>query len=115
MEDRRITQVEYEKRRAKWRAEQKQHECKLSKLSQADEQYYVTVPYLLQITSRGNELFEDAEPAEKRELICLLGSNLFLDGKKVKITLYVPCNSIASRNEHSVWLRGLDSNQQPMR
>jgi len=33
-----ITQAEYDKRRAKWRAEQKQHERKLCKLSQADEQ-----------------------------------------------------------------------------
>ena len=111
--DNSITQVEYDKRRAKWRAEQKQHERKLSKLSQADEQYYVTVSYLLQIASRGSELFKDAEPAEKRELIGLLGSNLFLDGKKVEITLYAPFNSIASCNEHSVWLRGLDSNQRP--
>ncbi|MGH7156532.1 MAG: recombinase family protein [Candidatus Saccharimonadales bacterium] len=108
-----ITQAEYDKKRAKWRAEQKQHERKLSKLSKADEQYYITVAYLLEIAARGRELFIGSNPDEKRELLGLLGSNLFLDGKKVQLTLYSPFNTIASCNERSEWLRGEDSNLRP--
>lgn len=52
--------------RVKRRAEQKLHERKLNGSS---EQYYVTVAYLLEIASRGSELFKAAEPNEKRELI----------------------------------------------
>lgn len=69
----RITQADYDKKRAKWRAEQKQYERKLSKLSKADEQYYITVAYLLEIAARGRELFVSSNPDEKRELIGLLG------------------------------------------
>lgn len=100
-----ITQAEYDKKRAKWRAEQKQHERKLSKLTQADEQYYITVAYLLEIAACGRELFIGSNPDEKRELLGLSGSNLLLDGKKVEITLYSPFNVLASCNEHSVWLQ----------
>ncbi len=42
-----ITQAEYDKVRAKWRQKQKFAERKLSRLSQTDEQYYVTVAYLI--------------------------------------------------------------------
>ncbi|HUD07012.1 MAG TPA: recombinase family protein [Candidatus Saccharimonadales bacterium] len=105
-----ITQAEYDKVRAKWRQKQKFAERKLARLSQTDEQYYITVTYLLEIAARGKELFEHAEPNEKRELIGLLGQNLFLDGNQVQITLYKPFSDIASCLDGSVWLRGLDSN-----
>ena len=108
-----ITQAEYDQKRAKWRQQQKLHERKLSRLSEVDEQYYITVAYLLDIAARGKELFMRAEPAEKRELIGLLGQNLFLEGRKVGITLYKPFSDLASCNEHSLWLRGEGSNLRP--
>jgi DNA invertase Pin-like site-specific DNA recombinase len=47
-----ITQSQYDNYRAKWRSQQKLHERKLSTLSQTDEQYYITVAYLLEIAAR---------------------------------------------------------------
>ena len=108
-----ITQAQYDQYRAKWRSQQKLHERKLARLTQADEQYYITVAYLLEIASKGSELFKAAEPAEKRELIGLLGQNLLLDGKTMQITLYKPFSDMASCVNGSIWLRGLDSNQRP--
>lgn len=108
-----ITQAQYDQYRQKWRSQQKVHERKLKRLTQVDEQYYITVAYLLDIAARGSELFKAADPNEKRELIGLLGQNLFLDGKKVEITLYKPFSDIASCLDSQLWLRGLDSNQRP--
>ena len=108
-----ITQSQYDQFRLKWREQQKQHERKLARLSQVDEQYYITVSYLLEIASRGKELFLAAQPNEKRELIGLLGQNLLLDGKSVQITLYKPFDTLASCLDGSVWLRGEDSNLRP--
>lgn len=99
-----ITQAEYDNKRANWRQQQKQHQRKLARLTEVDEQYYVTVSYLLEIASRGSELFMAAEPNEKRELIGLLGQNLLLDGKNVQITLYKPFDTLASCLDSSVWL-----------
>ena len=109
----RITQAQYDNYRSKWRSQQKLHERKLARLSQTDEQYYITVSYLLEIAAHGKELFKHASPNEKRELIGLLGSNLLLDGKMVQITLYKPFSTLASCLDGSIWLRGLDSNQRP--
>jgi site-specific DNA recombinase len=108
-----ITQAEYDKLRLKWRSQQKLFERKLARLSQTDELYYITVAYLLEIASKGKELFQHAQPSEKRELIGLLGQNLLLDGNKVQITLYKPFSDIASCLDGSVWLRRPDSNRQP--
>lgn len=108
-----ITQAQYDNFRSKWRTQQKLHERKLVHLTNTDEQYYVTVAYLLEIAARGKELFEHASPNEKRELIGLLGSNLLLDGKNVQITLYKPFDTLASCIDGSIWLRRLGSNQRP--
>lgn len=76
----------------------------MKRLTEVDEQYYVTVAYLLEIASRGSELFKAAEPNEKRELIGLLGQNLLLDGTMVQITLYKPFDTLASCLDSSIWL-----------
>lgn len=104
-----ITPSQYDQYRAKWRRQQKHHQKKLDRLSETDEQYYVTVSYLLDIVARGKELFEAANPNEKRELIGLLGQNLLLDGKKVQITLYKPFDTLASCVDDSTWLPLLDA------
>lgn len=103
-----ITQSEYDKKRAKWRQQQKLHERKLARLSQVDEQFYVTVAYLLEIAAHGKELFMAAEPNEKRELIGLLGQNLLLDGNEVQITLYKPFSTLASCVDGSLWLTTIE-------
>jgi hypothetical protein len=104
-----ITQSEYDKKRSKWRQQQKLHERKLSRLSEVDEQFYVTVAYLLEIAARGSELFKAADPNEKRELIGLLGQSRLLDGKSVQITLYKPFDTLASCLDSSIWLALADA------
>ena len=94
--------------RANWRASQKAYQRKLDRLTKADEEYYVTVAYLLEIAARGKELFMEAEPQEKRELIGLVGQNLLLDGKNVQITLYKPFDSLASCKDQLLWLHALE-------
>ena len=108
-----ITQEEYDNMRTKWRALQKDHQKKLARLTQADEEYYLTVSYLMDIAARGSELFKAAEPNEKRELIGLLGQNLLLDGKTVQISLNKPFDALASCRNDNNWLRRSGSNRRP--
>lgn len=97
----------------KWRTQQKDHEKKLARLTQADEEYYLTVSYLMDIAARGSELFMAAEPNEKRELIGLLGQNLLLDGKTIQISLNKPFDALASCRNDNNWLRRSGSNRRP--
>jgi len=45
----------------------------------ADEEYYLTAQYLVQIVSRAKELFAGSEPEEKRLLLNMTLQNLRLD------------------------------------
>ena len=38
---------------------------------QADEEYYITASYLLELASRSYELFMGSEPEQKRQIITL--------------------------------------------
>lgn len=97
--------------RTKWRALQKDHQKKLARLTQADEEYYLTVSYLMDIAARGSKLFKAAEPNEKRELIGLLGQNLLLDGRTIQISLNKPFDALASCLDDNNWLRRSGSNR----
>ena len=50
----------------------------------ADEEYYLTAQYLVQIASRAKELFASSEPEEKRLILKMAFQNLSLDGKIVR-------------------------------
>lgn len=100
----RITTEEFEHYRAKQRDKQVQHEKAIARLRGADEQYYVTVTHLMKLATMARELFEEAEIYEKRELIGLVGSNLFLDGKKLLFNLVKPFDTLALCNDNSLWL-----------
>lgn len=82
-----------------------QHEKALTRLRGADEQYYVTITHLMKLATMARELFEEADINEKRELIGLVGSNLFLDGKKLLFNLVKPFDTLALCNDNSLWLR----------
>ena len=49
---RRITESHYNKKREEFRAKQKEISNKISKLGIADEEYYLTSEYLLELASR---------------------------------------------------------------
>ena len=98
----------YEKKRKECRGKQVELECKLSNLRNADEEYYITSSYLLNLASRAGELFKSSEPKEKRMLLQLTLQNLQLNGAKVQYDLVKPFDIIASHSSRNEWLRGLD-------
>lgn len=89
-----ITPERYNELEKKWRATQDDYRSKLDKLHLADKEYYITCSYLLEVASRSYELFKGSTPEEKREIIGLTLSNLFLDNGKLEYTLQSPFDSI---------------------
>jgi len=63
---RRITESYYNKKREEFRAKQKGISDKISRLGFADEEYYLTSEYLLQLANRAYDLFMSSEAEEKR-------------------------------------------------
>lgn len=108
-----ITESFYNKKREEFRIKQGALNEKIKRLGVADEEYYLTSEYLLQLASRAYDLFLSSEEEEKRQLLKLTLQNLELDGKKVDFELVKPFDKVFACSSSQTWLPELDSNQQP--
>jgi site-specific DNA recombinase len=77
---------------------------KITRVGFADEEYYLTSEYLLQLANRAYDLFMSSEPYERRELLKLTLQNLILDGKKVIFELEKPFDKIFAFTNSENWL-----------
>ncbi len=77
---------------------------KISRLGFADEEYYLTSEYLLQLANRAYDLFISSEAEEKRQLIKLTLQNLKLEGKKVEFELVKPFDKVFACAGSQDWL-----------
>lgn len=99
----RITAEIYDKKLIEFKAQQQEIELRLGQHTKADESYYITASYLLDLASRAAELFESSKPEQKRQLIGLVLSNLKLRGQTLEFTLKGPFAAIARANKSQVW------------
>lgn len=88
-------------------------QAKLANLQNADEEYYLTAQYLVEIASRAKELFISSEPEEKRLILKMAFQNLELDGKIVRYDWKKPFDKIAFYASRPAWLPDEDSNLEP--
>lgn len=108
-----ITESYYNKKREEFRAKQKDISDKINRLGFADEEYYLTSEYLLQLANRAYDLFMSSEAEERRQLLKLTLQNLKLDGKKVSFELVKPFDKVFACTSSQTWLPGQGSNLQP--
>ena len=101
-----ITEDEYNKKRIEYQAAQRELTGKISKLGIADEEYYLTSEYLLQLANRAYDLFISSEPEEKRQLLKLALQNLRLEGKTVEFELVKPFDQVLACAGSQGWLLG---------
>jgi len=87
----------------------------MSKLQDADEEYYLNSEYLLKVASNAKELFKSSESQEKRLLIKMTLQNLKLEGKTVRYDWINPFDKIAFYASRREWLPRVDSNHKPCR
>lgn len=99
-----ITVSEYEKKRKKYRAKQKDLNKKMERLNFADEEYYIASDYILKLAQNASELFTSSEPHEKRLLIKMALQNLELKGRKVQYDWVQPFGKIAKYASRQEWL-----------
>lgn len=102
--DDRITESFYDKKREEYRLKQQELRGKISRLGIADEEYYLTSEYLLQLANRAYDLFLSSEAEEKRQLLKLTLQNLKLDGKKVDFELVKPFDQVFACTSRQSWL-----------
>ena len=82
-------------------------------LQEAEDNYYITAKYLLELANRAYDLFISSEVEERRQLVKLVLSNLRVEGKKVRFDAIKPFDTILNYADSQLWLPRLDSNQEP--
>lgn len=105
-----ITKDEYDKRRNLLIEEKHNIECKIAKHSEADEDFEITVEYILDVASRTYELFKSSGIDKKRRILKLLFPNFFLNGANLEYTIRSPFNLLVKRATHPITLGRKDSN-----
>lgn len=85
-------------------------DSKLSNLQKAEDDYYLTSKYLLELTQRAYDLFVKSEIEEKRQLLKLILQNSRLDGRLVRYDLLKPFDTLVNYADNKLVLLREDSN-----
>ena len=109
----RITESEYDRFYISLRDKISDLNIQLSTLQDAEDNYYITAKYILDLSTRAYDLFQSSEVEEKRQLIKLILSNLCLSGKNLVFDAIKPFDLILNCSDHQVWYARQDSNLRP--
>ena len=103
-----IPKDEYDKRRNQLVEEKYDIESKIAKHNDADEDFAITIEYILDIASRTYELFKSSGIDKKRRILNLVFPNFFLNGSKLEYTIRSPFNMLVNRATHPIKLGLVD-------
>ena len=93
----------YKKKVQEYRREQNNIKVKMDNLQEADEQYYFTASYLLQMARRAPEIFKSSKPDIKRQLFKLVLSNPTINDGTLCATIRKPFSYFAEGLSRSNW------------
>jgi site-specific DNA recombinase len=99
----RITESAYDRFYQKFRDQITDISIRLEQLQEAEDHYYITVKYLLELTTRAYDLFMSSEVEEKRQLIKLVLSNLRLKGETLVYDAHQPFDLILKSTDQQLW------------
>ena len=80
-------------------------DARLAVLQEAEDNYYITATYLLELANRAYDLFKSSEVEERRQLLKLVLQNLRVEGKEVRYDLIKPFDTILVYADSKSWLR----------
>ena len=103
-----ITESFYNEKRQEYREQQDKIKLRLDTLQSADEDYYLSVSYLLKVANKAPALFKGSEPTVKRKILKLLLQNCNVNGVTLCPTYRSPFDLFAEGAICQSWLPGLD-------
>lgn len=102
----RITDDKYDQFFQSFHEQQAEINTRRNMLQEAEDNYYITAKYLLELSNRAYELFKSSEVEERRQLIKLVLSNLRVEDKKVRYDAIKPFDTILNYADSQLWLLG---------
>lgn len=109
--DKSITQDIYDKKRLQLQAEKQSIGQQLMDNFEDDSEFRNSFVTLLQVISRAARTFKSSKVEQKRKILGLVFSNLFLDGREIGYELNRPFNKLVKMSESKEWWAILESNQ----
>ena len=106
-----IDEDTYHRKREEYLAERADIEEQIKRHTVADDKYIDFGCLILDVANRASEIYEVRKPGEKRYLLNLVFSNLFLMDKKLKFSFNNIFQAVLDYQKTEDWLRDLDSNQ----
>ena len=100
-----ITQDVYDKKNQELRAELHNINEQVKQYMDADEQFSITVQYMLDIASKSHELFKSSGNDKKRRILNIVFSNLYLNGKILEFSMRKPFDKLVNLPKGLNWLR----------
>lgn len=101
-----ISEELYLKKVKEYKVKQRDILIQIEDHTNADENFYITAPKILNLANRALEIFESSEVKEKRALVNLLLQNPLLSGRKLSFSLRSPFYMIAKCGQNENWLPG---------
>ena len=99
----RITEKEYDRFYQSLREKINDVSIRLDKLQEAEDNYYITAKYVLEIINRAYELFISSEVEEKRQLIKLVLSNLRMEDENIVWDVQKPFDLFLNATDCQLW------------
>ncbi|MDR3646324.1 MAG: hypothetical protein P4L22_02150 [Candidatus Babeliales bacterium] len=99
----RITDSEYDRFYQSFRNEVIQINTRLASLQQAENDYFITAKYVLDLLTCAYELFISSDVEERRQFINLVCSNLIIEDDKVLWELRKPFDLILNCSDNLLW------------
>lgn len=100
----RITDDKYDQFFQSFHEQQADIASRRAMLQEAQDNYYISAKYLLELANRAYELFKSSEVEERRQLIKLVLSNLRVEDKIVRYEAVKPFDTILNFADCQAWL-----------
>ncbi|HEX6976862.1 MAG TPA: hypothetical protein VF185_00695 [Patescibacteria group bacterium] len=104
----RITEDKYDKFYQSFCDRIAEIDTRLAMLQGAEDNYYITAKYILELANRAYDLFKSSEIEERRQLLKLTLQNITLGGKTVRFQAQKLFDTILNFADSPSWLHLMD-------
>ena len=108
--DESITKDEYSKKKEELSVLKDNIQSQITKLNETDDNFEITVEYLLDVASRSYSLFKSSGIDVKRKILKLVFPNFYLDGQNLSYDIRKPFDLFIKGFNHPINLGRKDSN-----
>ena len=98
-----INDEQYDRFYEKFVQDKEEITTQINNLQEAEDNYYLTAKYVLNLADRAYDLFMSSEVEEKRQLLTLVLQNIKMDGKNIVYDVQKPFDLLVDCHDRQSW------------